>query len=75
MYPFRQKDLCDNDPGCIISSDLVFDDIIMNIITNNKLAHPTEENRFLFTHIEKNIIYIYRKSLQGVTGKKEPTSV
>ena len=41
----------------------IFYEIIMNIIRNKKLAHPIEENAFLFTHIENNIIYMYRGSL------------
>ena len=56
MYPMKQKDLCDHDPRCIMSSGLMFDDIIIDIIRNKKLAHPTEENDFIFTHIGNNII-------------------
>ena len=51
MYPLKQKDICDYDPRCIMSRGLMFDDIIMNIIRNNKLAHHIEENDFLFTLI------------------------
>ena len=64
MYPMKQKDLCDYDPRCIISSGLMFDDIIMYKIRNNEFPHPTEENDCIFTHIEDNIIYMYRGSLQ-----------
>ena len=42
MYPLKQKYLCDYDPGCIISSGLVFDYIILNIISNKKLARHNE---------------------------------
>ena len=58
MYPLKQKDICDYDIRCIMSIGLMFDEIIMNIIRNKKLAHPIEENYCLFTHTENNIIYI-----------------
>ena len=53
-----------------MSSGLMFDDIIKDIISDNKLAHPTEENYCLFTQIENNIIYIYRGSHEGFYWKK-----
>ena len=49
MYPMKQRDICNYYPRCIISSGLLFDDIIIDIIKNNILAHPTEENDCLFT--------------------------
>ena len=70
MYPLKQGDICDYDPRCILSSDLMFDDIIVNIISNNKLARHNEENDFIFTQIKNNIIYMYRGSLQDFTEKK-----
>ena len=48
----------------------MFDDIIMGIIRNNEFPHPTEEKDCLFTHIEKNIIYMYRGSLQDFYWEK-----
>ena len=36
MYPFKQKDICGYDPRCMMSSGLMFDDIITNIIRNKK---------------------------------------
>ena len=60
MYPMKQKDLCDYNPVCIVSSNLMFDEIIMCIISNNEFPHPTEEKYCLFTHIDNNIIYVYR---------------
>ena len=75
MYPMKQKDFFYYDTRCIMYSGLMFDYIIMDIISNNKLAHPTEENDCLFTHIESNMIYMYRGSLQDFYWKKELTSV
>ena len=57
MYPMKQKDLCDYDSIFIISSGLMFDEIIMGIIRNNECPHPTEEIDCLFKQIENNIIY------------------
>ena len=58
MYPMKQKNICDYDPRCIMSSGLMFDDIIMDIIKNNEFPHPTEGNDCIFTHIENNITYM-----------------
>ena len=58
------KDICDYDPRCIISSGLMFDDIIMGTINRNVLSHYTAEMDCVFTHIVYHIIYIYRGSLQ-----------
>ena len=49
MSSMKQRYLCEYDPRCIMSSGLMFDKIIIDIITNNKLAHPIEENDCLFT--------------------------
>ena len=64
MYLLKQKDLCDYDPGYIMSSALMFDDTIMNIISNKKLAHTIEKNDCLFTYIEKHHLYVH-----GVTSR------
>ena len=70
MYPLTQKDICDYEPLCSIWSGLIFDEIIMNIIKKNKLSYPIEENDFLFTNIENNIIYMYRGPLQDFYWKR-----
>ena len=70
MYPMKQKDLFDYDPICIMSSGLMFDEIFMYVIRNNEFPHPTEENDCIFTQIENNIIYMYRRSLQDFYWKK-----
>ena len=75
ICPLKQKDLCDYDTRFIMSSGLMFDDIIMNIISNKKLVCHNEENDCIFTQIENNIIYMYRVSLQELYWKKELTSV
>ena len=41
IYPMKQKDICDHGPRCIMSSGLIFDDIIMGIIRKNEFPHPT----------------------------------
>ena len=70
IYPMKQKDLCDFYPRCIISSGLMFDDIIMGTIKRNEFPHPTAEKDFVFTQIDSNIIYMYRWSLQYFYWKK-----
>ena len=64
IYPMKQKDICDYDPRCIMSSGLMFDDIIMGTIKRNEFPHPTAETDCVFTQIDFNI-----------TGRKELTSV
>ena len=34
LYPFKQKYTCDFNPRCLVSSGLMFDDIIMDMIRN-----------------------------------------
>ena len=66
----KQKDLCEYDPRCIISSSLMFDDITMGIIRKNEFPHPTAETDCVFTHIDSNIIYMYRGPLQYFYWRK-----
>ena len=67
----KNKDICDYDPICIISSGLMFDEIIMYNIRRIKLSHNyTEEHDCVFTQIDTNMIYIYRGSLQDLYWKK-----
>ena len=37
IYPFKYKDICNYDPRCLMSSGLMFNEIIMNILRNKKL--------------------------------------
>ena len=75
IYPMKDKDLCDYDTRCIMSSGLMFDKIIMGTIKRNVLSHHTAKTDCFFTQIVSHIIYIYRGSLQYFSGKKELTSV
>ena len=71
VYPMKQKDLCDYDRIRIMSSGLMFGDIIMDTININEFPHPTAETDFFLTQTDSNIIYIYRGSLQFFTGIKD----
>ena len=75
MCPMKQKDLFYYDPRCIVSSGLMFYDIIMGIIRNNGFPQPTEEKGCLFTQIYNNVIYMYRGHFNIFTGEKELMSV
>ena len=56
----KNKDICDYDPRCIMSSALMFDDIIMDHIKRIESSHNhTEEHDCVFTNIVSDIIYIY----------------
>ena len=63
----KNEDMCDYYPRCIISSGLMFDYIIMDYI--NRIVssdNPTAEHDCVFTHIDSDIIYIYRGSLKKI---------
>ena len=64
IFPMKNKDLCDYDPRCIMSSGFMFDDIIMGHIKRNVSSHHTAENDCVFTQIISHVVYIYRGSLQ-----------
>ena len=70
--PNEKKDICDYDLRCIMSSGLMVDDIIMDHIKIIQSSHNyTEEHDCVFTHIDTDMIYIYRGSLQDLCWKKE----
>ena len=71
----KDKDICNYGTRCIVSSGLMFDDIIMGHIKSTLLSHHTAENDCVFTQIISHIIYIYRGSLQDYYWKKELMSV
>ena len=59
--PNGKKDICDYDPRCILSSSLMFDDIIMDNIKIIVSSHNhTAEHDCVFTQIVSDLIYIYR---------------
>ena len=65
IFPMKNKDICDYDPRCIMSSGLMVDDIIMDHIKRIQSSHKyTEEHNCFFTQIDTDMIYIYRGSLQ-----------
>ena len=50
IFPMKNKDICDYDPGCIMSSGLMFDNIIMDNIKLIQSSHNyTEEHYCVFT--------------------------
>ena len=73
IFPMKNKDICDYDPRCIMSSGLMFDDIIMDNIKRNVSSHSnTAENDCVFTQIVSHIIYIYTGGHYKIfTGRKE----
>ena len=67
----KNKDICDYDPICIISSGLMFDEIIMyHIKIIQSSNNYNEEHDCVFTRIDTNMIYIYSGSLQDLYWKK-----
>ena len=67
----KNKDICDNDPRCIVSSGLMVDDIIMDHIKRTLSSHNyTKEHDCVLTQMDTDMIYIYRGSLQDLYRKK-----
>ena len=75
IYPFKYKYICEYDTIFIMSSGLIFYDIMMNIIRNKILECHKKEDDCFFTNISNNNIYMYRGSLQYFYWKKGHTSV
>ena len=61
IYPLKQKDIFDYNPRCFMSSGLVFEYIIMNMISNKALEYQKEA---VDSFLQILIIYV-----QGVTSR------
>ena len=71
----KNKYICDYDPRCIISSGLMFDDIIMGTIKRNLSSHHTAETDFVLIQIFL-ISDIYTGGHFNIsTGRKELMNV
>ena len=70
LYPLKQKNICDFNPICIISSGLMFNNKIMNIFSNKAVNQRVEVIDSFVTKIDNNNIYMYRDSLQDFYWKK-----
>ena len=67
----KNKDICDYDPRCIISSGLMVDDIIMDHIKKSNHHISLLNNMIVcFTQIDTDMIYIHRGSLQYFYWKR-----
>ena len=70
IYTLEQKDICDYNHRCLVSSGLMFPDIIMNMIRNKVLEYYVVLVDRYFTNMENKIIYMYRGSFQYFYWKK-----
>ena len=66
----KQKDICDYNSRCLMSSGLMFDEIIVNTFRNMALEFHMELVDRNFTKTDNNKIYMYRGSLQDFYSKK-----
>ena len=61
IFPMKNGDIWDYDPRCIMSSGLIFDDIIMDNKNRNVSSHNyTAENYCVFTHIVSELMSVYK---------------
>ena len=58
IYLLKQKDKWDYNPICMMSSGLMFDDIIMNMIRNKVLEYHVAVVDSYLTKMENTIIYM-----------------
>ena len=49
IYTYKQKDICDYNPICIMSSGFIFDDIIMILSRNKEVNQHLEVIDSYFT--------------------------
>ena len=68
LYPLKTEYICEYNPRYLMSSGLVFDYIIMNILRNKALECHVQVGDSYFTNTENKIIY--RGSLQDFYWKK-----
>ena len=64
IYPLKKKEICYYNPRCFISSGFMFDDIVINMVSNKALECHQEGVDSLFTNIDNKIMYTHRGSLQ-----------
>ena len=75
MYRMKHKDICDNDPRCIMSSGLMFHEIIMDI-KGTMNCHTLLKKIIVVLHILKTSLFICTGGHFNIlTEKKELTSV
>ena len=70
LYPSKQKYISNYYPRCLISSGLMFDEIIMNMIRDKALELHLEGVDSYFTKVDNNIIYMYRGYLHDFYWNK-----
>ena len=73
IYTLKKKHLCDYNPRFIMSSGLMSDEIIMNIIRSNKLECHDEEDDCFFTNIGKIAFICIGGDFKTFTGIKAHT--
>ena len=71
IYPLKQKDICDYNPRCLMSSGLMLDDIKMNLCRNKAVRQYVEVVDGYLKKTENKKIYLYGRSLQYFYRKKD----
>ena len=64
IFPFKQEDMCDYNPLCFMSSQLMLDSIIMNLFSDITKQTTDSVKKDLFSNIQDDIIYFYKGYLQ-----------
>ena len=69
IFPIKQKDICNYNYLCLMSSGLMLDDIIMNLFTDSTEQTTESYQKQLFSKIQYDTIHLYKGSLQDFTRK------
>ena len=51
IFPTKQEDICDNNPRCFMSSELMLDGIIMNLFSDITEQITDSVKKYLFSKI------------------------
>ena len=75
IHSLKQKEICDYIYRPSVPRVLMFNDMIMNMISNMALEDHKEGVDSFSTKIENKIIYMYRGSLQYLYWKKDTNEI
>ena len=71
IFPIKQEDICDYNPRCFVSSQLMLGNIIINVFLYIIEQTTYSVKKVLFSKIQDDEIYLYKISLQDYSWKKK----
>ena len=71
IFPIKQENICDYNPWCFMSSELMLDNIIMNLFTDITKQTTDLVKKDVFSKIQDDTIYLYKLYMQDYLWKNE----